>query len=172
MSISGADPGLVLLCKWRSRISFLWNVKQAKKRLRSGCLMQSKSFCIFPCELWYAKFPRDFYREALVLKHVVWGWLPKCESFPGWIHYFEASNLRTFAKVFLEKVSLPVSLITKGCDSLTLIFFNIWPAINCTAIYFAHCMNFKGEVESEKFCQRDGTRIVSGKNSLDRKQGW
>ena len=53
---TGADSGLVLLCKWRSRISFLWNVKQAKKRLRSG-LIQSKSFCIFPCGLWCANFP-------------------------------------------------------------------------------------------------------------------
>ena len=52
----GAGPRLVLLCKWRSRISFLWKVKQAKKRLRSD-LIQSKSFCIFPCGPWCANFP-------------------------------------------------------------------------------------------------------------------
>ena len=27
-------------------------------------------------------------------------------------------------------------------------------------------------MEGEKFCRRDGTRIVSRKNSLDRRQGW
>ena len=52
----GADLGLVLLSKWRSRISFLWNVKQAKKRLISG-LIQSKSFCIFLSRFWRANFP-------------------------------------------------------------------------------------------------------------------
>ena len=52
----GADLGSVLLCKWRSRISFLWNVQQAKKCFRSG-LIRSKSFCIFPCGLWCANFP-------------------------------------------------------------------------------------------------------------------
>ena len=37
-----------------------------------------------------------------------------------------------------------MSLITIACDSLTLIFFNIIPAINHTATYFAALFDFKG----------------------------
>ena len=73
---SGSDLVFAFLCKWRSRISSPWNVKQAKKRLRS-VLIQSNNLCIFLRRLWCAKFPW-FSREALVLKHVVRGWLPKC----------------------------------------------------------------------------------------------
>ena len=92
-----ANPGLVLLCKWQSRISFLWNRKQDKKRLRSG-LIQSTSFCIFLCGLWCANFPviytvkllfrsmsfevdcrsvKVFRFEFLTLKHPILEHLPK-----------------------------------------------------------------------------------------------
>ena len=37
-----------------------------------------------------------------------------------------------------------MSLITIACNSLTLIFFNIIPAINYTATYFGAFINFKG----------------------------
>ena len=110
---TGADTGFAPLCKWRSRISFLWNVKQNKKSLR-GVFKQSRC----------AKFECGW-------------WLLRCWSFPQWISYFEASNLRTFAELFLEEVSLLKFLITIACKSLTLIFFNIIPAIKHAATYFA-----------------------------------
>ena len=47
------------------------------------------------------------------------------------------SILRIFAEGFLEKVSLPKFLITTACESLTLTFFNIMPAISHTATYFS-----------------------------------
>ena len=93
----------------------------------------------------YAYFLADFEalsftREALVLKHVArLREIVRLLKFFGLNPYFEASNLRTFAEVFLEKVSLPKFLITIACDSLTLIFFNIIPAIKHTATYFAAC---------------------------------
>ena len=55
LQVSVADPGFVLLCKWQSCISFLWNAKQGKKRLR-GVFMQSNNLCIFPRGLCCAKF--------------------------------------------------------------------------------------------------------------------
>ena len=94
---SGADPGFVLLSKWQSRISFLWNVKQAKKRFR-GVLIQSRNLCIFPRGLWCTKFSvifpvnllfwsmlfegdcrsvKVFRLEFLTLKHPISEHLPK-----------------------------------------------------------------------------------------------
>ena len=94
---TGADPGFVLLCKWRSRFSFLWNVQQAKKFLR-GVFIQSKNLCIFPSGLWSSKFPvisplkllfwgmlfegdcrsvKVFRVEFLTLKHWIWEHLEK-----------------------------------------------------------------------------------------------
>ena len=137
----GADPGLVLLCKWRSRISFLWNIKQAKKRLRSG-LIQSKSFSKFPCGLWCANFSVISTVKLLFQSMLFEVDYRSVKVFPGWIPYIEVSNLRTFAEVFLENVSLPMSLITIACDSLMLIFFNVMPAINHTATYFAALYGF------------------------------
>ena len=92
-----ADPGFVLLCKWRSRISFLCNVKQAKKHLRD-VLIQPSNLCIFRRGLWCAKFPmitpvkllfwsmslegdcwsiKAFRVEFLALKHPIWENLSK-----------------------------------------------------------------------------------------------
>ena len=56
LNILEVDPGFVLLWKWWSRISFLWNVKQGIERLR-GVFMQSYNLCISPCGFWCAKFP-------------------------------------------------------------------------------------------------------------------
>ena len=99
-----------------------------------------------------------------------WGLLPKCSSFPSWIPYFEASNLRTFAIVFLEKVSLPKFLIIISRVSLTRIFFNIIAAIKDTHGYLFRSMTRILKVESKTFCWRDGTRIVSQENSFACKQ--
>ena len=44
--------------------------------------------------------------------------------------------MRIFVKVFLEKVSLPKSLIARPNVSLTLVFFNIIPVIYDRAAYF------------------------------------
>ena len=96
----------------------------------------------------YAYFPADFEalsfpREALVLKHVArLREIVRLLKFFGLNPYFEASNLRTFAEVFLEKVSLPKFLKTIACDSLSLISFNVIPAIKHTATYFAACREF------------------------------
>ena len=49
------------------------------------------------------------------------------------------SILRIFAECFLEKFSLPKFLITTACESFTLTFFNIMPAISHTATYFLVC---------------------------------
>ena len=85
------------------------------------------------------------------------------KSFPGWIPYFEASNLRKFAEVFLEKLNLPEFLIAIASDSLTLIFVNIILAMKHS--YLFRRMKRILKVESEIFCRRDGTRIVSRENS-------
>ena len=158
------DPEFVLLCKWRSRIFFLWNVKKAKKSLRDFLYNQT-IYAYFPVDFDALSSPW-FPRKALLLKHVAWGWLSKCENFPGWIPYFEASNLRTFAEVFLRKGSLPKFLITVACDCLTLIFFNIIPAIK--HMIFCSLISIL-KVESKMSCRRDGTRIVSRENSFARK---
>ena len=72
----GAGPRLVLLCKWRSRISFLWKVKQAKKRLKVT-LYNQRAFAYFPVDL-----------DALISP-----W------FPPWSSCFEAYCLRLIAEV-------------------------------------------------------------------------
>ena len=131
-----ADPGFVLLCKWRSRISFLCNVKQAKKRLRD-VLIQPSNLCIFRRGLWCAKFPMITPVKLLLWSMSLGGDCWSIKAFRVWIPCFEASNLRTFVKVFLEKISLPEFLITIVCDSPTLIFFNIIPAFKNTATYIA-----------------------------------
>ena len=91
--------------------------------------MQSKSFCIFPCGLLCANFPVISTVKLL---------------FRSMSFEVDCRSVKVFrvAQVFLEKVSLPMSLITIACDSLTLIFFNIIPAINHTATYFAALYGF------------------------------
>ena len=134
LSISGADPGFVLLSKWQSRISFLWRPKQGKKRLRD-VFMQSSNLCIFPGGLWCAKIsvisPRSSCLEAC--------WLMVIAEV---LNFFVLNSLlwsiqfENICQSFLERPILPTFLITIACDSLTLIFFNVTPAIKETATYF------------------------------------
>lgn len=127
-----AGPEFLLYSKWQSRVSSLWNLKQTKKFLNRFFFaikllihvnfLKSISEIIFSCGLSCAKLPVIF-----LVKLLFWGmpWksLTKLLSFLGWIPYFEASNLITFSKVFLEKVSLPKFLIATPYASLALVVF-------------------------------------------------
>ena len=124
----------VLLSKWQSHISFLWRPKQGKTRLR-GVFMQSNNLCIFPRGLWCAKIsvisPRSCCLEACFLMVIV-----KVLKFFGLNSLLWSIQFENICQSFLEKLSLTKFLITIACDSLTLIFFNITPAIKETATYF------------------------------------
>ena len=65
------SQGRIQGCKRQSRISFLWNVKQAKKRLRSG-LIRTESFCVFPCGNF--PLPKFFLKKLVCL--CLWSQLP------------------------------------------------------------------------------------------------
>ena len=101
--------------------------------------MKSNNLCLFPHGLRWIKFsvisPRSSCFEACCLRVIAE--VLEFSGLNGWISYFEASNLRTFTKVFIEKVSLSKFLITIACDILTLIFFNTILAIKDTSVYFA-----------------------------------
>ena len=100
--------------------------------------------------------------------------------FPPWTSYFEACHLRVITEVLKFsglnsllwsiqfhnicrslswKVSLLKFLITIACDSLG-------------HRYLFRSMIRIFQVESEKFCRRDWTRIISREKSFARKQDW
>ena len=93
--------------------------------------------------------------------------IAKVLKFSGLNSLLKASNLRTFAKVFLEKVSLPKFLYN---SSMGLSYADIFQHITiCQAHgYLFHSTKRILKVESKMFCQREGTRIASRKNSFAR----
>ena len=95
------------------------------------------SFCIFLNGLWCGNFPVIFAVKLLRQSMLFEVDCLSVKVLPVEFLTLKHPHLRTFAEVFLEKVSLPKSLITIACGSLTLIFFNIIPAIRHTATYFA-----------------------------------
>ena len=130
------DSGFVLSRKWRSHISFLWNVKQAKKRLE-GILIQSSNLCVFPLELWCSKFPVISLVKLLFWSMPFEGDRRSVKVFQVEFLTLKHLNQENVSEVLYEKVSLPKFLITIACHSLMLIFFNIILAIKHTATYFA-----------------------------------
>ena len=93
--------------------------------------------------------------------------IAKILKFSGLNSLLKASNLRTFAEVFLEKVSLPEFLYN---SSMGLSCADIFQHITiCQAHgYLFHSTKRILKVESKMFCQREGTRIASRKNSFAR----
>ena len=84
-----ADPGLVLLCKWRSRIFFLRNIKQPEKTFKKGSYTLK--------ELLYISQPRPL-GTRLVYFSVVFDALFS-PWFPPWSSCFEACCLRLIDKL-------------------------------------------------------------------------
>ena len=78
----------------------------------SGSLYLSKSVLISE---WLRKHV-DVNKNFLIYRNILDHCLSQGNS-------FEACLLRTFAKVFMDKVSLPKYLITIACVSLTLVLF-------------------------------------------------
>ena len=143
--MTGVDPGFVLIMQTTKSHFLLVKCKAGQKifkrsfftikQLTHVNFLKTTKELIFLRGLSCAVL-RDFLRETVILRNAIWGWLPKFLNFPSWIPYFEASNLRTYAEAFLEKVSLPKSLIIIQYVCLTLVLLNIITAIKSTAAYF------------------------------------
>ena len=98
--------------------------------------------------------PRDFLREALVLRHFVRGWLPRFLSFPHWILILKHPIWEHLWKFFLKKlVCQEVFDSNTMCLSYAVVFQHNtsypWHG------YIFHSMVGILKVECEVFCQRD-----------------
>ena len=166
--ISGADPGFDLLCKWRSHI-FFYEMLKRLKNFQEVSLYNQTTYAYFTVVFYALSFPW-FVLWSSCFEECCLRVIAEVLKFSGLNSLLWSNQFENICGSFFEKFSLSKFLTTIVCDFLTLIFFSIIPAIMHTATHFAAMIRIL-KAESEKFCRRDGRRLISWENSFARKQG-